>query len=204
MLLLGAGYGVYHFVSGESGPKKHVMEVVTLKLVEPPPPPPPPPPPVQKPPEPQKMLEQPKDEKPLDKPKEADKPPEPLALDAKGGPGSNSFGLGGRPGGDSLIGGNGGGGGSRFGWYASIIQKQIQDALQKDDKLRNGRYRVSLAVWLSASGKPDRVKLISTTGNRDIDDHIQQALAEMPALPQAPPHDMPQPVNLRIDAKPPS
>jgi protein TonB len=199
LLTSGASYGAYRLITGlDSGPKKHVMEVVTLKLIQPPPPPPPPPPPVVKPPEPAKMLEQPK-EAPPDKPKAA-APPQPLALDAKAGPGSDPFGLGGRPGGEALIGG-GGGGGSRFGWYANIIQSQIQQALQKDDKLRNSHYRIVVSVWLSSSGRPDQVKLVSTTGDRDIDSRIQVTLAAMPSLPEAPPRDMPQPVNVRIGAQ---
>lgn len=197
---IGAGYGVYRFISSAgSGANRHVMEVVTLKLIQPPPPPPPPP--VQRPPEPPKMLAQPLDQRPQDKPKAADKPPLPLALDAKAGPGSDSFGLGGRPGGSDLIGSNSGGGGSRFGWYANIVQDQILRALQKDDKLRISQYRITVSVWLSSTGRPDRVKLINSTGNAEVDSRIEQTLAAMPSLPDAPPKDMPQPVNLRIDAR---
>jgi hypothetical protein len=180
-----------------------VVETVQLKLV--PPPPPPPPPKVEKPPEPPKAMEQPKmkEDKPVEKPKEKDEPPpQPLALDAKGAAGSDAFGLAGRPGGADYIGGSGGGSGSRFGGYASLIQSQIQDALKKDDRLRNGRYRISLSVWLSPAGRAERVALNSTTGDREMDEHIQQALLAMPPLRDAPPRDLPQPVRLRIDARP--
>ncbi len=200
LLVVGAGYGAYRWIATmSSGPSKHVMEVVTLKLIQPPPPPPPPPPPVPPPPPEAKMIEQPKETP--DKPKAAEAP-QPLALDAKGGPGSDSFGLGGRPGGAPLIGGGvGGGAGSKFGWYANLIQSEIQQVLQKDEKLGSSRYGITVAVWLSPSGRPERVKLLNTTGNHDIDQRIEQTLSAMPTLPQAPPQDMPQPVNLRIDSR---
>ena len=204
LVLGGAAYEAYRLAStDDSSPKRKMVETVTMRLIAPPPPPPPPP--VERPPEPQKMMEQPKipENKPLDKPKEPDAPPPQLAVDAKGGAGSDSFGLAGRPGGSDLIGGSGGSGGGKFGWYAGMIQTQIQQALQKDERLRGGKYRVSLAVWLSTAGKPERVLVTRTTGNRELDELVQQALATMPPLPQAPPRDMPQPVSLRIDARPP-
>lgn len=83
----------------------------------------------------------------------------------------------------------------------NLIQTEIQQVLQKDDKLGSSRYGITVAVWLSSSGRPDRVKLLNTTGNHDIDARIEQALAAMPNLPQPPPQDMPQPINLRIDAR---
>ena len=55
-------------------------------------------------------------------------------------------------------------------------------------------------MTLSPTGKPDRVKLIKSTGNQETDARIEQLLASMPNLSEAPPSDMPQPVNLRIDA----
>lgn len=82
------------------------------------------------------------------------------------------------------------------------MQSQIQQTLQKDERLRHGRYRLSLSVWLTAAGKPERVALTSTTGDSEIDQRIQQVLAAMPALRDAPPRDMPQPIRLRIDARP--
>jgi protein TonB len=203
--LLAIGFGIWHFASNdEPAPKRRVVETVQLKLL-PPPPPPPPPPKVEKPPEPPKPMEQPKiqENKQVEKPKERDEPPpQPLALDAKGGAGSDAFGLGSRPGGADYIGGAGGGGRGGFGGYASLIQSAIQDALKKDERLRSGRYRISLSVWLSSAGKPERVALNSTTGDRAVDERIEQALLAMPPLRDAPPREMPQPVRLRIDARP--
>lgn len=199
LVVSGACYGAYRFIGSlSSGPKKQVVEVVTLRLIQPPPPPPPPPPPVQKPPEPARMLEQPKEAP--DKPKAAEKAPQPLALDAKAGPGSDGFGLGGRPGGQSLIGGDGGGG-SRFGLYASLLQRQIQEALQKDDKLRSSHYQVVVSLWLSPTGHTERVKLVNTTGDHELDSKIESTLVASLDVPEAPPQGMPQPVNVRIAAR---
>jgi protein TonB len=107
VVLLAAGYGIASVIGGDTTPRKRVMETVALKLIAPPPPPPkqePPPPPP-------KLVEPQKIDPPIDKPeapKPADAPPPgPLALDAKGGAGSDSFGLGGKPGGADFTGGGG-------------------------------------------------------------------------------------------------
>jgi hypothetical protein len=185
--------------SGSAEAPKKLVETIHLQLVPPPPLPPPPPQPIVKPPEQQKFMEQPKlASKPVDKPPDAPKAAA-LSTDIKG-PGGDSFGLSGSSGGNTI--GGGGQDTGKFGWYASIIQTEIQSLLQKDDKLRAGRYRVTLSIWLSPSGKPDRVKLLNATGDGNVDKEIEEQLAAMPALREAPPHDMPQPVNLRIEGRP--
>ena len=203
LVALALGYGLYRVVHNASGPGRPVQEIVTLKLIQPPPPPPPPPQ-IPKPPEPQKM-EQPQEQKPMQRVKtEQPKPPQqPLALDAKGGPGSDSFGLGGRPGGSDLIGGDGGGNGlGRFTPYANMALDQMMGALRKTIKL-NGTFRAVVSVWLSSEGRPTRVKIVHSTGDRDLDKQIEEILTAMPALPQAPARDMPQPVDLVLNGRQP-
>lgn len=201
---LAAGFGIFHLVTGEPTSKKRVMETVHLRLV-----PPPPPPKVEPPPEPPKIVAQkiqPPVEKPDDKPKDVDKPPPgPLALDAKGGPGSDAFGLGGKPGGSDYIGsGNGvigdGGGGNRWAHYATMVAEQITRRLHEDQILDVGKFRGSLKIWLSSAGKVQRVEFIRSTGDPQIDDHIRESLASMPAMPEVPSPDMPEPVRVRMTA----
>ncbi|HXJ01226.1 MAG TPA: TonB C-terminal domain-containing protein [Micropepsaceae bacterium] len=207
LVFLSAGYGVYRLVNGEAGPKKRVVEVMALKLV---PPPPPPPPKEEPPPPPPKMVEQKIEPPPTpdDKPKDAAPPPDaPLALDAQGGAGSDAFGLAGKPGGTPLtlggtIGGGGGGGGNGFGHYASLMQDQISKRLREDDKLNTNKFRATIRVWLSTVGKVDRVQVMRTTGDTQIDTLIEQAIGTMPVMPEAPPKEMPQPVIVRVGALP--
>jgi hypothetical protein len=208
LVFLAASYGVYHVVNGDAGPKKRVVEVMALKLV---PPPPPPPPKEEPPPPPPKMVEQKIEPPPTpdDKPKDDAPPPDaPLALDAQGSAGSDAFGLGAKPGGQALqlgqtIGGGGGGtGGNGFGHYASLMQDQISKRLRDDEKLNSNKFRATIRVWLSSIGKVDKVQVLRTTGDTQIDTLIEQAIGTMPPLPESPPKEMPQPVIVRVGALP--
>ena len=195
LVLLAGGYSVFRVVTGDS-PRKRVMDTVAIKLVQPPPPPK-----VEPPPEPPKMVEEQKIEPPVDKPMDSPKdepPPGPLALDAKGGPGGDAFGLGGKAGGADFL---NGGGGTRFGHFAILMQDRISKSLHDDDKLNAEKFRVTLKVWLSDLGKIQRVQVLHTTGDGDIDSRIEQVIGTMPTLPEAPPKDMPQPIVVRIGAR---
>ena len=197
-----AGFEIFHVLNSGTSEKKHVMEVVQLKLI-----PPPPPPKVEPPPEPPKMVEQkiqPPVDKPDDKPKDKapDKPPPgPLALDAKGGPGSDAFGLGGKPGGSDYIGGNGGGG-NGWGHYGAMMQDQIGKRLHQDDALDVRKFRITLKVWLTAAGKVNRVEVLHTAGDAEIDTRVREDISSMEPMPEAPAPEMPQPVVVRVGARP--
>jgi protein TonB len=202
---------VWFLSHGDSQPTRKVPEI-RLVTLQPLPPPPPPPPPPQQLPQP-KMVEQTpmrdpevKQEKPLDKPKEAPKPEAPptgpLGLDAKGeGPG-DAFNLAGRPGGNGLLGG--GGGGSRWGWYASIVQTQIEEALRENKKTRDATLRIEVRLWSDAGGSIDRVQLLSSTGDSAIDDVIKNEVLAGLKLREPPPKDMPMPIVARLTARRPT
>ncbi len=206
-VFLGGAYYIFTVVNDDTAPKKRVTETIALKLV---PPPPPPPPKQEPPPEPPKLVEQkiePPVDKPDDRPKDEAPPPGPLALDAQGGAGSDAFGLAAKPGGtDFLIGGNGGGGRgtavNRFGHYASLMQDQIGRRLHQDDKLDVSQFRATIRVWVSESGKVEKVEFARTTGDGQLDQRIEEVIGTMPVLPEAPPKEMPQPVIVRIGATP--
>jgi periplasmic protein TonB len=195
LIFLAAGYGVMRVVTGDS-PRKRVMETVAIKLVQPLPPPPkvePPPPP--------KMVEEQKIEPPVDKPLDSPKdepPPGPLALDAKGGAGNDAFGLGGKAGGADFL---SGGGGTRFGHFAILMQDRISRSLHDDEKLNAEKFRATIKVWLSDEGKIQRVQVLHGSGDSGTDSRIEQVIGAMPALPEAPPKDMPQPIVVRIGAR---
>jgi protein TonB len=209
--LVAAGYGVFAIVTDKSTSKKRVMETVQLTLVPPPPPPKVEPPP----PEPPKIVEQkiePPAEKPEDKPKEAKSeapPPGPLALDAKGGPGGDAFGLMSKEGGADYLGGTIGGGGGpgdgmRWAGYSAMMQEHIGKRLHEDDELDVRKFRLTLKIWLTSTGKVHRVEILHTAGDARIDDRVRHDIAGMSALPEAPSPEMPQPVIVRIGARPAS
>jgi protein TonB len=178
--------------SGEAKRKDVVHQVM---LVKPPPPPPPPPKPPEKPPD-MKKEEVKIEQKPVEQPKAADAPPEgkQLGVDADGtGPG-DGFGLVGVKGGRDLL----AGGGSKHGYYAGLIQAHLQEALARNRKLREKEFRVVVSVWLKPDGAVQRTEVVGSSGRAETDELIKLAFAELAALREAPPSDLPQPVRVRV------
>jgi periplasmic protein TonB len=212
VLALLFGGAVYYFFGSDDLPPPRLIRELTIVNVIPPPPPPPPPP--QKMPE-QKMIEQPKmaepeikQEKPIDKPKDEpakdaknDQPPGPLSLDAKAvGPG-DLFGLGGKPGGSPY---GGGGGGSRFGWYASIVTEQVEAALRANPKTRNAVMELQVRIWADGTGHISRIVLTPSTGDADLDAVIRNQVLGSLVLREPPPKDMPMPIVTKVTERRPS
>jgi periplasmic protein TonB len=188
---LGAGAvalvrGILNSAPGQ--PKKLIQEI---HVVRPPPPPPdlPPPPP---PPE-EKLIPEP--EKQPDPTPSNDPPPgEQLGLDTQGGAGGDAFGLLGRKGGRDLL----ASGGSAFAWYAGLLKNEIIQQLENEKQARSGEYSVVVRVWVRDDGSIDRVRIVQSSGNRERDRAIENALSRITRVSQAPPADMPQPISLRI------
>ncbi len=202
---------VFLFVGHDDMPPPHQVRELTIVNVVPPPPPPPPPPMIEQP----KIIDQPKmidqeveREKPADKPKDEpvkdaknDEPPGPLSLDAKAvGPG-DLFNLGSKPGGSPY---GGGGGSSRWGWYASIVQSQIETALRANAKTRNATMQVEIRLWADGSGRVSRIQLVSSTGDAELDAAIRNDVLGNLTLREPPPKDMPMPMLTRVTAHRPS
>jgi membrane protein involved in colicin uptake len=125
----------------------------------------------------------------------------PLGLDqAPTGPG-DQFNLAGRPGGRGLLGG--GGGGSRWGWYATIVQQQIEAALRANPKTRNVIIQVQIRLWADGTGRISRIQLVSSTGSPEIDAAISSEVLTGVMLREPPPTDMPMPMTARITARRP-
>src|SRR5262249_4076395 len=174
-----AGIVVVAKLTSKGGSSKHER----LTLVSLAPPPPPPPPPVVKPPPPQ---EEQKIEEPMIKeeaPKEAPPKDEPPLGTGIKGEGSDSFGLGGKPGNGRI----GGGDGSKWGWYASQVQSRIQQALQQHRKTRTASMNLTVRVWADASGRISRAQLASSTGDASLDSALRDEVLTGLQLPEPPP-----------------
>ena len=205
----GLGYLIWTmFTGGKSQPQRPVVNSVT-RVTLPPPPPPPPPPKADPPPEPEQPRLREPEAKPLEriepKPQAPPTPgPPPQQLGLAPGPGAaNPYGMG--TGGDGTIGGGGAGGlgtggGGKYSGYVAGIQSAIQSAIQRDARTNRGSWRLPARVWLTASGEIHRAQLIGTTGQQARDEAVQQVLRGLRVPP--PPADMPQPVVLRINARP--
>ena len=170
-------------------PKRQVAQIV--KLIRPPPPPPEPPPP----PPPEEKVEEPlQEETPEETPPDESQAAEQLGIDAEGVAGGDGFGLAARKGGRDLL----GTGAGVFAWYTTILKDSILDILSEDERVRRGSYQVTVRVWLTHEGGVERIKLASTSGNRELDAAIEKALEKMSRVREAPPLEMPQPVTLKI------
>ncbi len=191
LLVIGFVWFVQTMMAGKTAKKERQVQVV--QIIRPPPPPPPdqpPPPPQEKTPE-----QLPKDE-PEPAPKDEEPPPsQPLGIDADGNAGSDAFGLAARRGGSDLVGGNGS---SAFAWYTNRLKDAVVERLSSDSRLGSKKFSVSVRVWIEADGRVKEVKLMTTTGNKELDQRIEAALASLTRMSDAPPLEMPQPVSLKI------
>lgn len=189
---------IMSFLAQAGKPRKPTVQQIAIMR---PPPPPPPPKQEEKPPEIKKeevKLPPPPQEQ---APKEADSKEagKDLGVDAEGGAGGDGFGLVGRKGGRDLLAGDGGAR-SRYAFYTSMIQQQIQDELSRHKKLKSSDYRAVVRIWLAADGRIQKVDLAGSTGNADVDSSLRAALADI-TFKSPPPQDMPQPVRLRISSR---
>jgi len=211
--------------SGDAPPKRKIPEITMVTIQ----PPPPPPEPEITPPEQEEvaeeepeMVEQPEVDEPEPKPEpeeelqddeplpevDSEAPPEPgsdlepLGMDALGeGPG-DAFNLAGRPGGRGLLSGRGGGG-SRWGWYAYIVQEQVEKALREHKRTRLFTGRLEVRLWTDGSGRIIRAELAPSTGDAAVDAAIRNEVLVGLKLKEPPPAEMPMPIVARLTARRP-
>lgn len=182
------------FTKTEPGKHRLVTQITLVPL-------PPPPKPEEKPPEPPK----PKDEVKLEQPRPQDDPQPPaeqpaagpLGVDAQGSGPGDGFGLAGRPGGRDIIGG-GGGGGLGLSMFGSATARHIAQELARDPKLKSTSYQIEVRVWMSKDGRFEREEIVRGTGDRDLDTLIRAGLAQLTAIRQPVPQNLPQPLRIRV------
>jgi protein TonB len=195
-LLLLAGLGVWQLLKDAGGPKR--KQVQQISLVQPKELPKPPP-------EPEKPKEEVKEkiETPPPEAKNDSPPPEaPLRLEGAAGPGG-TLDLGGGPKGSefNIARASGDGDGRRgYAFYTNQLQAQLQDELNRRDKLRGAEYSAAVALWIGADGRVQKVELTGTTGNPQTDALLRDTIAASTKL-KLPPDNMPQPVRLRVTAR---
>ncbi|WP_208830631.1 TonB C-terminal domain-containing protein, partial [Bradyrhizobium neotropicale] len=108
----------------------------------------------------------------------------------------------GKPGGSPY--GGGGGGGSRWGWYASMVQAQIESALRANNRTRRAVMEVQIRLWADSTGRINRVQLVPSTGDAELDALICNDILGSLTLREPPPKDMPMPLVTRVTARRPS
>ncbi|NWG38858.1 MAG: TonB family protein [Hydrogenophilaceae bacterium] len=198
------------FIENSEPPEK--TKVQKISLVKPPPPKP-----EEKPPEPEKIepQDQPKQEEvQLDEPPPPDQPAsdapppgEQLGLDSDGSGSGDGFGLAARKGGRDIttIGPSKGSGSNPWAWYDSMLNAAVnsafQQALAREQALKDKNYKVVVKVWIDEAGKVTRAFLVDSTGDTQADEVLKEALREMRPLREGPPNDMPQPVKIRVTSR---
>jgi len=197
LVLGGLGYwGVSSMSHQSAGPKKQTVKIALLPDT----PPPPPPPKVEKRVEPDKKEQAPQPDVP--KPQVAPPEPQQLKMDGPAGDGPSAFASGSvnseYKGGEI---GSGIGGGTtnrmQFALFSGQLQRHIQAALAKDQRIKLGDYRLNVQVWLSPGGDFQKIELLSSSGDAQTDERLQAAFKQMPPMRDVP-ADLPQPIRLRI------
>ncbi len=183
-----------------AAPKLKTQQITLIR----PPPPPPPPKQEEPPPEPEQKVETPEPEiepqpdAPQDQPSDDAPAGDDLGLDADGGGAGDGFGLVGRKGGRSLIGG--GGGDARFGWYTRRLDQDLTEFFNGYKELRKlKRYSVDLNLWIDASGRVERYQVENVSGD-STREMIRMVLTGLERV-SPPPEGTPQPVRLRLSSR---
>lgn len=180
---------VHHIVTSKDTKPKRQTQIVTV--IRPPPPPPDEPPP---PPPPEKAPEQIAQDEPEPAPSDEPAPSQQLGLDAEGAAGGDSFGLAARKGGHDLV----GSGGAVFGWYTARLKDRVSDRLASDPRLRSKHFTVAVKVWIEPDGRIREVRVVTGSGNGELDSAIETAVASIGKMSDPPPLEMPEPVTIRI------
>ncbi|KJV33770.1 TonB C-terminal domain-containing protein [Luteibacter yeojuensis] len=196
---------VWHFASSTVGVRREAPRVATITPL-----PPPPPPPKEKPPEPKKVEEvKPVEEKPQDQPQKPVDAPKPspdvakqVTMNTDAQAGSDSFNIGAGAGGGMV--GSGGGNGTGTGSYDQYLGYAIQQAIQRDDKVNRLAFEVQANVWLDPDGRLVRAELAQSSGNKQTDDALVEALRAMPRIDVAPPSSTHFPLRVSIRGKRPA
>ncbi len=190
LLIAGFVWFVHTMMAQKLG--KQPRQVQIVQVIRPPPPPPPP----DQPPPPQKTEEPLPKDQPEPEPRNDEPPPAAaLGVDADGSAGGDAFGLAARRGGSDLVGGSGG---AIFAWYTTKLKDAVVERLSGDTRLAGRKFSISVQVWIEPDGRIKEIKLVTTTGNHELDQRIEGALASIDRITDAPPLEMPQPVSLRI------
>jgi hypothetical protein len=81
--------------------------------------------------------------------------------------------------------------------YSESVQADVQKALQKNARTRNGSYRAVLDLWIDPSRTIERTKLYQSTGDVDRDTAVAAALHGV-IISKPAPANMPQPIRVAI------
>jgi protein TonB len=79
-----------------------------------------------------------------------------------------------------------------------MLKEDLLSFLADQRDLRSRAYAINVRLWLDGQGAVTRVALAGSTGDRALDRQLETLLASMDRVGEAPPADLPQPVQVRI------
>ena len=82
-------------------------------------------------------------------------------------------------------------------YYATAVEYAIQNALRREQMLRNSNYRIDMNVWVTPTGGVQHFEFLALSGNGKLHDTIAAVVRQV-TVGQAPPYDLPQPVHIQI------
>lgn len=183
----------------EAGAPPEVQQVTLLEK--------PPPPPEEELPEPEPMEIE--EMETIEEVVDAEEPPLPdaseqLGLIGDGVAGADAFGLRSRRSGidafQAMRNGSGGGGLRRAHQrWSEGVGNSLRDTLEREDAVRMHNYRVELRMRFADSGAVEDCKLVTSTGDREIDSLIRTRCEDLHVPP--PPADFPQPLRLGVNVR---
>jgi hypothetical protein len=86
--------------------------------------------------------------------------------------------------------------------YTGVVQADIQNALQRNSRTRSGDYHAGIKLWVTASRTVERIELFRSSGDRQRDAAISQALQRL-VISAAAPTSVAQPINVVITVRSP-
>ena len=196
------GFATYKLAKATSKPLGNARpsEEITMVTLPPPPvtPPPPPPPPQQE--EEEEMV---KEENPEEAPPEEAAPAEEAPTTALVGNGPGLAGLNAGKGGGRMKIKQRVSNRTKWGWYAGKVQTKIAEALRQNAATKNASISMEVRIWPDSSGRIIKANVKRGTGNATMDEAITNNILTGMVLSEAPPTDMPLPINLLITAQQP-
>jgi protein TonB len=96
-----------------------------------------------------------------------------------------------------------GGGGGKYGAFAAVVQERITAALKSNARTRIASLNFTARIWPDATGRIVKAKLSPGTGDRALDDLIQNQILTGMQLGSAPPPGMPVPIVMTVSIRRP-
>jgi periplasmic protein TonB len=84
------------------------------------------------------------------------------------------------------------------------VQSAIADAMRRNTATKKATMSVQARVWADSTGRITRAQLVNSTGDAALDAALKNDILTGLQLSEAPPSDMPMPINLRLNARKPN